>query len=54
MANTYSFKKLIQLLSQNFDVKIIDYNEKKFKYVESVSENDLISVLTLFQSCFDD
>ena len=30
MANTYSFKKLIQLLSQNFDVKIIDYNEKKF------------------------
>ena len=30
MANTYSFKKLIQLLSQNFDVKIIDYNEKKY------------------------
>ena len=30
MANTYSFEKLIQLLSQNFDVKIIDYNEKKF------------------------
>ena len=30
MANTYSFKKLIQLLNQNFDVKIIDYNEKKF------------------------
>ena len=30
MANTYSFEKLIQLLNQNFDVKIIDYNEKKF------------------------
>lgn len=30
MANTYSFEKLIQLLSQNFDVKIIDYNEKKY------------------------
>ena len=30
MANAYSFEKLIQLLSQNFDVKIIDYNEKKF------------------------
>ena len=30
MANTYSFKKLIQLLNQNFDVKIIDYNENKF------------------------
>ena len=30
MANAYSFEKLIQLLSQNFDVKIIDYNEKKY------------------------
>ena len=30
MANTYSFEKLIQLLNQNFDVKIIDYNEKEF------------------------
>ena len=30
MANTYSFEKLIQLLNQNFDVKIIGYNEKKF------------------------
>ena len=35
-------------------VRSIDYNERKFKYVESASENDLISVLTLFQSCFDD
>ena len=30
MVNAYSFEKLIQLLSQNFDVKIIDYNEKKY------------------------
>ena len=30
MANAYSFEKLIQLLSQNFDAKIIDYNEKKY------------------------
>ena len=30
MANAYSFEKLIQLLSQNFDVNIIDYNEKKY------------------------
>ena len=30
MTNAYSFEKLIQLLSQNFDVKIIDYNEKKY------------------------
>lgn len=35
-------------------VRSIDYSERKFKYVESASENDLISVLTLFQSCFDD
>ena len=29
----------------------IDYEEREMKYVEKASDNDLISILTLFNAC---
>lgn len=35
------------------DMRSIDYEVRKLKFVERVSDNDLLSVITLTSACFD-
>lgn len=35
-------------------IRSIDYNSRKIKFIERASDNDLISVLTLFNACMEE
>ena len=34
-------------------IRSVDYETRKLKFIERVSDNDLLSVITLSNACFD-